>query len=80
MTAAKKSERILRFYGRHETRASRRRMTMERVKLIETDGEVALILPETILGRFGLREGDDIILLEEDGALRFDLTRPQGPA
>ena len=67
-------------YGRMPFGATRRCTLAERVRLIEVDGEVGLVLPDAVIERFGLEEGDEVFLTSTDDALVFDLGREASSA
>lgn len=48
----------------------------EPVPLIGLGDEVAVILPDALLAKMGVGIGDDIWLVEKDGALELRITSP----
>ncbi len=49
----------------------------EPVPLIDLGDEVAVILPDALLAKMGVGIGDDIWLVEKDGALELRITSPE---
>ena len=48
----------------------------ERIQLIDVDGEVGFVLPDTVIERLGLEDGDDVVLEDIENGLRLRFDHP----
>jgi hypothetical protein len=48
---------------------------MTKMRIIEVDGEAAVIFPEEMISALGLKEGDTLIATPDDGGLKIAVDR-----